>query len=58
MKKLAFISGALSGSLSGLGVLFRIVQLPGVHILLILGLGLFSLIFVPSAAKYLYDKFE
>jgi len=56
MKKLAFISGALSGSLSGLGILFRVMHLPVAHIFMVIGLALFSVIFVPSAAKYLYDK--
>jgi hypothetical protein len=57
MKKLAFISGALAGSLSGLGILFRVLHMPVAHIFMVIGLALFSLIFVPSAAKYLYDKF-
>ena len=56
MKKLAFITGALSFSLSALGTLFKIVHWPGANILLVIGIGLFSLIFVPVIAKYLYDK--
>jgi hypothetical protein len=57
MKKLAFISGALSGSLMGLGILSRIQHWSCAPILMVIGLGLFSLIFMPSVAKYLYDKF-
>jgi hypothetical protein len=57
MKKLAFISGALSGSLMGLGILSRIQHWSCAPILMVLGLGLFTLIFMPSVAKYLYDKF-
>jgi hypothetical protein len=56
MKQLAFISGALSISLTGLGILFKIMHLPGASILLVLGLGLFAILFVPSITKYLYDK--
>jgi hypothetical protein len=56
MKTLTFISGAFSGSLTGLGILFKIQHWPGSSILLILGLGIFSIIFIPSLAKYLYGK--
>jgi hypothetical protein len=56
MKQLAFISGALSISLLGLGILFKIMHWPGADALLVLGFGLFSILFVPSITKYLYDK--
>jgi hypothetical protein len=56
MKQLAFISGALSISLTVLGILFKIMHRPGASILLVLGLGLFAILFVPSITKYLYDK--
>jgi hypothetical protein len=56
MKQLAFISGALSISLTGLGIIFKIMHWPGASILLALGLGLFAILFVPSITKYLYDK--
>jgi hypothetical protein len=56
MKKLAFITGALSGSLTGIGVLFKVMHWPYSGIILVLGLGLFSLVFLPSVTKYLYDK--
>ena len=56
MKKLAFISGALFSSLTLLGVLFKIQHFPGGGILLILGLAGLAVIFIPSFAKYKYDK--
>lgn len=56
MKKLAFTSGALAFSCVGIGLLFKIQHWPMANILAVLGLGLFSIIFVPTYAKYLYDK--
>ena len=56
MKKLVFISGGLSGSLTGLGILFKLMHWSGAGILLMLGLGILSLVYIPSLAKYLYDK--
>ncbi len=56
MKSLAFTSGALSFSLTALGILFKIQHWPGASALLVLGLGIFSILFVPSITKYLYDK--
>jgi len=56
MKKFAFITGTLSASLTGLGILFKMMHWPVAGILLVLGLGIFSILFVPSYAKYLYDK--
>jgi len=56
MKKLAFITGALSFSLTPLGILFKLMQWPGAGVLLVVGIGLFAIVFVPSIAKYLYDK--
>lgn len=55
MKKLSFISGALSASFTGLGTLLELQHWPGGE-LLILGLLIFSIVFVPSITKYLYDK--
>jgi hypothetical protein len=56
MKKAAFISGALFGSLFGLGTLFKIMHWPGAGILLVVGIGLFSFVFVPSLATFLYKR--
>lgn len=56
MKKIAFITGALSFSLTALGILFKIMHYPGADILLLVGIGLFSIVFVPSITKYLYNK--
>ncbi len=55
MKKLAFISGALSASFTGLGTIFELQHWPGGE-MLILGISIFSIVFVPSITKYLYDK--
>ncbi len=56
MKTLAFISGAFAGSLTGMGVLFKIQHWPGATIMLVIGLGVFSIVYIPSITKYLYDK--
>ena len=56
MKTLAFISGALFSSLTVLGVLFKIQHWPGAAPLLVFGLAGLALIFIPSFAKYKYDK--
>lgn len=56
MKKLAFITGALSFSLTLLGILFKLMHWPGAGVLLVVGIGLFAIVFVPSITKYLYDK--
>jgi hypothetical protein len=56
MKRLVFISGALAFSLIPLGVLFKLTLWPGAGALIIAGIGIFSIFFVPSLAKYLYDK--
>ncbi len=56
MKTLAFVSGALSGSLTVIGILFKIQHWLGANVALILGLGIGSVIFIPSIAKYLYDQ--
>ncbi|MEI6060856.1 MAG: hypothetical protein WCR72_09115 [Bacteroidota bacterium] len=56
MRKLVFITGALSFSASSIGILLKIVHWPGANILLVIGIGLFALVFVPGIAKYLYAK--
>lgn len=56
MKKVAFISGAISGSLTALGLLFKIQHWPGASLLLVLGFGIGALVFIPSFAKYKYDQ--
>jgi len=56
MKNLVFISGALFSSLTLLGGLFKIQHWPGASILLVLGLAGLAVIFIPSFAKYKYDK--
>jgi hypothetical protein len=56
MKKIAIISGGLSSFLTVLGSLFKIMHWPGASILLLLGLGILLILFIPSLTKYLYDK--
>jgi hypothetical protein len=56
MKQLAFLSGAVSISLTAIGILFKIMHWPGANILLVLGLGLFAILFVPSVAKFSFNK--
>ncbi len=56
MKKLAFISGALAFSLIPLGIWFKLMHWPLAGALISVGIGIFSIFFVPSVAKYLYDK--
>ncbi len=56
MKKLVFISGSLSFSFIPIGILLKLMHWPGANILFLVGIGLFSIIFVPSIAKYLYYK--
>jgi hypothetical protein len=56
MKLLVFVSGVLSGSLTTLSFLFKIMHWPGATELVVLGLSICSIIFIPSVAKYLYDQ--
>jgi hypothetical protein len=56
MKTVAFISGAISTSLTTLCVLFKFMHWPGASMLLVLGLGIFSILFIPTITKYWFDK--
>lgn len=56
MKKLAYISGVMTSMMALLGMLFKIQHWPGASILLTIGIAGFALIFIPSYAKYKYDK--
>ena len=56
MKKFAFITGAISFSLTGLGVIFKMNHWHPADMILIVGIGIFSLLFIPSIFKYLYDR--
>jgi divalent metal cation (Fe/Co/Zn/Cd) transporter len=56
MKKLMFITGALSFSLTSVGILFKLMHWPVAGALLAVGIGLFAIVFVPCISKYLYDK--
>lgn len=41
-------------SLTTLGLLFKILHWQGANMLLVLGIGLFSLLFTPSFTRFLY----
>jgi len=56
MRKLVYISGAVSISLLPAGAVLKILHLPGSAVVLIAGAALFSLVFVPVAAVYLFRK--
>lgn len=56
MKAFAFITGAVSISLTSLGILFKLMHWPGTGVLLLVGISLFSVFFVPSIAVYLYKR--
>jgi len=56
MKKFAFITGPVSISLTGLGIIFKINHYPGANMLTIIGIGIFSLLFIPGIFKYLYGR--
>jgi hypothetical protein len=56
MKKLAYISGAIFSSLTLLGILFKIMHLQGAPQLFIAGMAGLALVFIPSFAKYRYNK--
>lgn len=47
MKKIMFVSGFVSASLLTIGILFKFMHWPGAGILLVLGIVLFSLLFLP-----------
>ncbi len=56
MKTLAIISGSLSLSIIPIGVMFKIMHWQGAGVILLIGIGLFSLVFIPSLAVYLFKK--
>jgi hypothetical protein len=56
MKKFAFITGAVSISLIGIGMIFEMNHWHPAALIVVIGLGVFSLLFTPSIFKYLYDR--
>ncbi len=56
MKKLAFFTGAVSISLTSLGFLFKMNHWHPADLMMVFGIGVFSLLFTPSFFKYLYDR--
>jgi hypothetical protein len=55
MKKFAFITGAIAFSLGSMGWLFKINHWSGGDLMLVGGIGMFSLFFTPTIFKYMYD---
>ena len=56
MRKLVFISGALSFSLLSIGIVAKSFHLNGGSLILLLATILFALVFVPCAAIYYYKR--
>jgi len=56
MKKLVYISGPIACALIPIAYLFKKLHWPGAAVILVVGVAVFSLIFIPTLAKYLYDK--
>lgn len=56
MRKLVFISGALSISMFGIGFSVKMLHLVGSNLILFFATMLFSVLFIPSAAVYYYHK--
>jgi hypothetical protein len=56
MKKFAFLTGAVSISLTSLGFLFKMNHWHPGDLLMVVGIGIFSLFFTPSIFKYLYER--
>jgi len=56
MRKLVFITGALSFSLSSVGYMFENLHIRGGELLILTSTIIFSLIFVPTAGVYYYKK--
>lgn len=56
MRRLVYISGVISFSVTILSTLFKLLHLKGASILLLVGLGSMALIFLPTAAYYQYKK--
>jgi hypothetical protein len=56
MKKFVYITGSVSISLMSIGFLFRMMHWPGTGYVLVAGIGIFSLLFIPGFFKYKYDK--
>ncbi len=56
MRTFVYVSGTLSFMILGLSVTFKLLHLQGANILLLAGSLLGCLVFVPSAARYLFLK--
>ncbi|WP_299821472.1 hypothetical protein [uncultured Pontibacter sp.] len=51
-----YVSGAFAAMALVLGYLFRVMHLPDAHELLIVGLGVAAVVFIPLFAAYNYKR--
>lgn len=56
MKKLVAISGCVGFSTAVISAFFKIAHFPGAGILIAVSAASLALFFIPSYAKYWYDK--
>jgi energy-coupling factor transporter transmembrane protein EcfT len=56
MKKFTFVSGAISFSLIGLGLMFKILHLPYANLMQAFGILLISLLFIPLIFTFWYKQ--
>jgi len=56
MKKAMFIMGYFAIVLSTFGMLFKLMHWPGANIMLIIGIALFNLGFLPSYCTYKFKS--
>ena len=54
MKKLAYISGAIGISILLIGIILRILQWTYADWLLMVGLGILAIVFIPAIRFFLY----
>ena len=56
MKKIAFTLGALSTSIISIGIVLKFLHWNYGNILVVSGIVIFALFFVPTMTKYIYDR--
>lgn len=56
MKKFVFITGAVSISLTMIAVMFKLMHWPGAGVILLAGVTIFALMFIPTLSVYLYKN--
>ncbi len=58
MKKFVFITGAIAIALIPIVKLFKVFHFSGANIILMIETIVFSCMFIPFLAKYVYDKIK